>query len=50
VPASYGAAGDWTFGAVVPTGLAGLELGFRMFAAPAGGKVMLSNEDIVEMK
>jgi hypothetical protein len=50
VPASYSSAGDWTFGATVPTGLAGLELGFRMFAAPAGGKVMLSNEDIVEMR
>jgi hypothetical protein len=50
VPASYDINGEWTFGATVPTGLAGLEIGFRMFAAPPGGKIMLSNEDLVVMK
>lgn len=50
LPTSYDAAGEFTFSATVPPGLSGLELGFRMFALPAGGKIMLSNEDIVIFK
>jgi hypothetical protein len=50
LPASYDMNAEWRFSATVPPGLTGLELGFRMFALPAGGKIMLSNEDIVVMK
>ena len=50
LPTSYDVNGEFTFSATVPPGLSGLELGFRMFALPAGGKIMLSNEDIVIFK
>lgn len=50
LPASYDVNAEWRFSATVPPGLSGLELGFRMFALPAGGKIMLSNEDLVVMK
>ena len=50
LPASYDVNGEFRFSATVPPGLSGIELGFRMFALPAGGKIMLSNEDIVIMK
>ncbi len=50
LPATYDATGTWTLGSTVPSGLTGLDLGFKMFALPAGGKVMLSNEDVVVMK
>jgi hypothetical protein len=50
LPASYDVNAEWRFSATVPPGLTGLEIGFRMFALPAGGKIMLSNEDIVVMK
>ena len=50
LPASYDVNAEWRFSATVPPGLSGIELGFRMFALPAGGKIMLSNEDIVIMK
>lgn len=50
LPASYDVNAEWRFSATVPPGLTGLEIGFRMFALPSGGKIMLSNEDIVIMK
>jgi len=44
---NFDAAGEWKLGTVVPTGLSGIEAGLKMFAVPTGGKVMISNEDII---
>lgn len=44
---SFDAAGSWTMSATVPTGLAGIEMGLKMFALPTGGKVMMSNEEAI---
>jgi hypothetical protein len=46
-PVSFDANGDWTFSTIVPAGLSGIEAGLKMFALPAGGKVMVSNEDLI---
>jgi hypothetical protein len=44
---SYDINGEWNFGVTIPPGLSGLELGFKAFALPAGGKILMSNEDVV---
>lgn len=45
--AAFDAAGEWKLGTTVPAGLTGLEVGLRMIALPSGGKVLLSNEDVI---
>jgi hypothetical protein len=47
LPVSFDATGSWTLSATVPTGLAGIEVGLKMLALPAGGKLMMSNEELV---
>jgi len=49
-PVTFDATGTWTFSTTVPAGLAGIEAGLKMFALPAGGKVMMSNEDVIIFK
>lgn len=44
---TYDIVGEWKLNATVPAGLSGIEAGLKMFAVPAGGKVMLSNEDVI---
>ena len=47
LPVSFDATGSWTLGATVPPGVAGIEIGLKMFALPAGGKLMMSNEELI---
>jgi hypothetical protein len=44
---SYDSAGEWTLSTTVPVGLSGIEAGLKAFAVPAGGKVLMSNEDLI---
>jgi len=43
----FDAAGEWTVRSKVPPGLSGIEAGLKMFALPAGGKVLASNEEVI---
>lgn len=47
LPVSFDATGSWLMGATVPPGVAGVEVGLKMFALPAGGKLMMSNEELI---
>lgn len=47
LPVSFDATGSWTLGATVPPGVSGVEVGMKMFAVPAGGKLMMSNEELI---
>jgi hypothetical protein len=44
---AFDATGTWTVSSAVPTGLTGIEVGLRMFALPTGGKLLMSNEELV---
>jgi hypothetical protein len=44
---SFDIAGEWKLSTAVPAGLSGIEAGLKMFAVPSGGKVLLSNEDVI---
>jgi hypothetical protein len=47
LPVSFDAAGSWTMSSTVPTGLAGIEVDLKMLALPAGGKIMMSNDELI---
>jgi hypothetical protein len=44
---SFDVNGEWNFSTAVPPGLSGIEAGLKMFALPAGGKILASNEDVI---
>jgi hypothetical protein len=44
---SFDVNGEWNFSTTVPPGLSGIEAGLKMFALPAGGKILASNEDVI---
>ena len=44
---SFDATGSWALNTTVPAGLAGIEVGLKMLALPAGGKILTSNEDLI---
>jgi len=44
---SFDVNGEWNFSTTVPPGLSGIEAGLKMFALPAGGKILSSNEDVI---
>jgi hypothetical protein len=47
IPTSFDAAGEYNLSTTVPPGISGLELGFKMFAAPTSGGILLSNEEVL---
>jgi hypothetical protein len=47
---SFDATGSWTLSSSVPSGLSGIEVGLKMFALPYGGKIMMSNEELIVFK
>lgn len=47
LPVSFDATGSWTMSATVPPGVSGVEVGLKMFALPSGGKLLLSNEELI---
>lgn len=44
---SFNASGEWTFSTTVPPAVSGIEIGFKMFAAPTTGGTLSSNEELV---
>jgi hypothetical protein len=44
---SFDANLEWNFSTTVPPGVTGIDIGFKMFAAPSGGRILLSNEKVV---
>lgn len=47
LPVSFDSTGSWTLSATVPPGVSGIEVGLKMFALPNGGKLLMSNEELI---